>query len=140
LYKIICIFFALAAASDVSAQSSVFKKANLFPLQDDHVHGSTIVELSNGDLLVAWFQGSGERWADDVQILGSRKKSGTEVWSDPFVMADVKEFPDINPVLFVDGKDRLWLIWYTVMANQWETSLLKYRISEDYLETPGAPQ
>lgn len=111
----------------------------IFPLQGDHVHGSTIVELSNGDILVGWFQGSGERWADDVQIMGSRKKSGQEEWSKPFVLADVKEFPDCNPVLFLDGKDRLWLMWYTVIANQWETSLLKYRISEDYLSMEGAP-
>src|SRR5690554_4441339 len=140
LLGIIYSMFALITVSDAFAQSGIFHKTIIFPLQDDHVHGSTIVELSNGDLLVAWFQGSGERWADDVQILGSRQKNGSQSWSEPFVMADVKEFPDINPVLFVDGKDRLWLIWYTVMANQWETSLLKYRISENYLEMPGAPQ
>jgi hypothetical protein len=31
-------------------------------------------------------------------------------------------------------------MWYTVIANQWETSLLKYRISEDYAEQTGAPK
>ncbi|MBX2871961.1 MAG: exo-alpha-sialidase [Saprospiraceae bacterium] len=112
---------------------------NLFALQMEHTHGSTIVALSNGDLLVAWFQGNGERWADDVRIMGARRKAGTKTWSAPFVMADVPEFPDINPVLFIDPADRLWLVWYTVIANQWETSLIKYRISEDYLEPEGAP-
>ncbi len=110
----------------------------IFPLQGEHVHGPTVVELPNGDLLSAWFQGSGERWADDVRIMGSRLKKGDTIWSETFLMADTPEFPDINPVLFMDTKDRLWLMWYPVLANQWETSIPKYRISEDYIN-PGAP-
>lgn len=113
---------------------------NLFPPQSEHTHGSTIVALSNGDLLTAWFQGNGERWADDVRIMGARRKAGAQSWSAPFVMADVPDFPDVNPVLFIDPSNRLWLVWYTVMANQWETSLIKYRISEDFLEMEGAPK
>ncbi len=102
----------------------------IFPLQPEHVHGPTVVELSNGDLLTAWFQGSGERWADDVRIMGARRKAGEQPWSEPFLMADAPGFPDINPMLFLDQQERLWLMWYTVLANQWETSLLNYRISE----------
>ncbi len=110
----------------------------IFPLQHEHAHGPTIVELPNGDLLSAWFQGSGERWADDVRIMGSRLQKGDTAWSDPFIMADTPGFPDINPILFMDTKERLWLMWYPVIANQWETSIPKYRISDDY-EEPGAP-
>jgi predicted neuraminidase len=121
------------------AQEAVLRSETIMPYQDEHVHGSTLVELPNGDLLVAWFQGSGERWADDVRILGARKKYGSDAWSPPFVMADVDGFPDVNPVLFVDARERLWLMWYTVIANQWSTSLLKYRISEDYATQLGAP-
>ncbi len=109
-----------------------FHAVEIFPRTADHVHGSTVVELPNGDLLAAWFQGSGERWADDVAIMGARLPRGRRSWSQPFVMADVPGFPDINPILFLDGRQRLWLMWYTVIANQWETSLLKYRISTDY--------
>ncbi len=75
-------------------------------------------------LLAAWFQGSGERWADDVAILGAQRKAGATAWSKPFIMADVPGFPDINPILFLDSQGELWLMWYTVIANQWETSLL----------------
>ncbi len=117
----------------------VFNSEAIFPFQSDHVHGSTIVEMSNGDLLTGWFQGNGERWADDVKIMGARKKKGEKEWSKPFVLADVKEFPDCNPILFLDGKDRLWLMWITIIANQWETSLIKYKVSEDYLKMQGAP-
>src|SRR5690606_3406963 len=123
-----------------TASEGGFRAELVMPLQQEHVHGSTIVELPGGDLLVAWFQGSGERWADDVRIMGTWRPAGSEEWSEPFVLADVDGFPDINPVLFVDAEERLWLLWYTVIANQWETSLLKYRISEDYRDRPGAPE
>ncbi len=124
------------AATD--KQTAFYETTELFPRTKDHTHGSTIVELSNGDLLTAWFQGSGERWADDVVIMGARLKHGASAWSKPFLMADTPGFPDVNPVLFIDGADRLWLVWYPVIANLWESSLPKYRISEDYLGT-GAP-
>jgi predicted neuraminidase len=112
---------------------------NIFPLQTQHCHASTIVELPDKDLLVAWFQGSGERTAEDVVIKGSRFSTKTGKWSEPFIMADAEGFADINPVLFIDNKSRLWLVWYTVMAYQWESSLLKYRISTDYMKAGGAP-
>ncbi len=112
---------------------------NIFPFQQQHCHGSTIVELPNMDLLCAWFQGSGERTSDDVAIKGSRYNHKTHKWETPFVMADVPGFPDINPVLFIDSKSELWLTWYTVMAYQWSTSLLKTRISSNYMQKSGAP-
>ena len=89
-----------------------FTSKIIFPYQGEHVHGSTIVELPNGDLLSAWFQGSGERWADDVKIMGSRLVKGDTAWSKTFVMADVDGFPDINPIMFMDLQQRLWLMWY----------------------------
>jgi predicted neuraminidase len=130
----------ILTATAVEAQTPAPPTQDVLPYQLEHVHGSSIAELPNGDLLVTWFQGSGERWADDVRIMGARKKQGSAVWSDAFVLADVEGFPDINPVVFVDGRDRLWLLWYTVLANQWETSLLRYRISDDYLTMDGAPR
>lgn len=126
-------------ASDSNGASG-YRAVEIFPPVGEHVHGSTIVELPNGDLVAAWFQGSGERWADDVRIMGSRLKAGATRWSEPFLMADTPGFPDINPILFMDARSRLWLMWYTVIANQWETSLLKYRISEDYAGSDGPPR
>lgn len=128
------------SASDLGGEEAIFRAIEIFPLVKEHVHGSTIVELPNGDLLAAWFQGSGERWADDVAIMGARLQKGKDKWTRPFVMADVPGFPDINPILFLDPQDRLWLMWYTVIANQWETSLPKYRISENYVSSDGPPE
>lgn len=117
---------------------SEFSTSLIFPYQAEHVHGPTLAHLPNGDILAAWFQGSGERWADDVRIMGARLASGDSVWSEPFLMADTPGFPDINPMIFLDNQERLWLMWYAVLANQWETSILKYRISGDY-QRAGAP-
>ena len=129
----------LAQTGSSSADTKIiYRDQNIFPYVTRHVHASTIVELSNGDFLAAWFQGSGERWADDVAIMGARLPAGSKTWSKPFLLADVPGFPDINPILFIDPQQRLWLMWYTVIANQWETSLLKYRLSENYLN-PGPP-
>ena len=131
----------LAPVNGTAGEENVIYRAmEIFPLVKQHVHGSTIVELPNGDLLSAWFQGSGERWADDVAIMGARLRAGEQKWSRPFVMADVPGFPDTNPILFLDTQDRLWLMWYTVIANQWETSLPKYRISENYMKQDGPPK
>jgi len=135
LTTILCLLAALPCMGNEEALVTT----EIFPYVAQHVHGSTIVELPNGDLLAAWFQGSGERWADDVAIMGSRLKRGNTDWSKPFVMADTPGFPDINPILFTDAQGRLWLMWYTVIANQWETSLLKYRISEDLSRDDGPP-
>jgi predicted neuraminidase len=125
--------------SSNSAEKEGLVIQHIFPYQQQHCHGSTIVELPNKDLLVAWFQGSGERTSDDVAIIGARYNHKTGNWGEPFVMTDVPVFPDINPVLFIDNQNRLWLSWYTVLAYQWSTSLLKYRISENYQQKEGSP-
>ena len=112
---------------------------DIFPPQDLHVHSSSIVELPGGDLLCCWFEGSGERTANDVVIKGARLEKGESRWSTPFVLADTPEHPDCNPVLFVDQDRRLHLIWIVVQANRWETSILKWRTSSDY-QNSGAPE
>jgi predicted neuraminidase len=119
-------------------QVALYEEALVFPPQAQHVHGSSVVALPDGGVLVCWFQGSGERWADDVVIMGARKAPGAVAWSAPFVMADTEGFPDINPTLFIDDRGVLWLVWYAVLANQWETSLLMYATSEDFMR-PGPP-
>ena len=132
----IILFFIITSVN--SHAQPFFRSESIFPLQSKHVHASSIVECPNGDLLVCWFHGSGERTADDVVIQGARLKKGAEKWSPVFLMADTPNFPDCNPVLFIDQKERLWLFWIAVLAHRWEQSILKYRISTDYQDN-GAP-
>jgi predicted neuraminidase len=111
----------------------------IFPLQNLHVHSSSIVELANGDLLACWFEGSGERTANDVAVKGARLKKGASQWSHPFVLADTPGQPDCNPTLFVDSENRLHLFWIVVQANRWESSILKSRLTSRYQKS-GAPE
>lgn len=105
----------------------------IFPAQDKHVHSSSIVQCPNQDLLVCWFEGSGERKASDVRVRGARLKRDKTAWSPVFEMADTHNLPDCNPVLFVDPSGKLWLFSIAVQAQRWENSVLKYRTSTDYL-------
>lgn len=120
---------AMARAAERPFHTSRF----VFPLEHWHNHGSSVVELKNGDLFVAWFHGSGERTADDVKIEGARLRQGTTAWSGRFTLADTPGYPDTNCCLFVDPQERLWLMWPTILANTWESALMKYRIASDYL-------
>ncbi|MGC9352846.1 MAG: exo-alpha-sialidase [Mariniphaga sp.] len=132
-------FLLLPFVSEAQQKSgSSFRSEFIFPEQDKHVHSSSIVELPNGDLLSCWFEGSGERHANDVMIKGARREKGASQWSEPFVMADTPDHPDCNPVLFLDGKNRLHLVWVVVIGNRWEASLLKTKISTDF-QNEGAP-
>nr|MDQ3623838.1 exo-alpha-sialidase [Verrucomicrobiota bacterium] len=117
-----------------------FHRAELiFPLEHWHNHGSCIVEAPNGDLIVCWFHGSGERTADDVKVEGARLRKGAKQWSQRFAMADTPGYPDTNCCMFIDPQGRLWLMWPTILANKWETALMKYRVSSDY-SADGPPK
>jgi len=122
----------IIVATGTVCAAEAFKGEDIFPPQGKHVHGSSIIECPNGDLLACWFQGSGERSADDVVINGARLKKGATAWTPVFLMADTPGFPDCNPVLFVDRRERLWLFWVPVLAHRWECCQLKYKRSEDY--------
>ena len=127
-------------ASRPGKETAFFRSELIFPPQALHNHGSCIVECPNGDLLTCWYRGHGERKADDVAIYGSRLRKGSHKWSAPFVMADTPGFPDTNPCLIIDHQKRLWLFWADILANRWETALMKYNISDDYMQREGPPK
>ena len=134
--RILAIFLVLAA---VAAAAPQYSGEVIFPPEKWHNHSSSLVELPNGDLLVCWYHGSGERTADDVLIQGARWNHLTRKWTAPFLMADTPGFPDTNPVLFLDSR-RLFFFWPVIIAHQWETALMKYRFSTDYQQADGPPR
>ena len=139
LFFSLCLFSSirLFAQAEDGKISTVFEGL-IFPTQPQHTHGSSIVSLPNGDVLAAWFQGSGERSSDDVKIMGARLKKGSKQWSAPFTMADTFNLPDCNPVLFLNNHNKLFLVWIAVQAHRWECSVLRYRTSINY-DGSGAP-
>lgn len=129
-----CLAVALLAADATPRHEAEL----IFPLNDQHNHASGVVECPNGDLLVSWYRGHGERSSDDVAVYGARRRRGAMTWSEPFVMADTPGFPDCNTCLMIDRDGRLHLFWPLVIANSWESCLTKQRTSVDY-EKGGAP-
>jgi predicted neuraminidase len=126
--------------ADDAGPAAPFHRAEIiFPLEHWHNHGSCIVETPAGDLLVCWFHGSGERKADDVKIEGARRRAGSEAWGERFTMADTPGYPDTNCCMFIDPRERLWLMWPTILANEWHTALMKYRIASRYA-ADGPPE
>ena len=105
-------------------------------IKHGHTHASCIVELPNGDLLTCWYEGESDK-SRDVHIQASRLKNEAENWSEPFLLADTPKLSDNNPCLFIDDKQRLWLFYYTLLGapeEAWDTALLRYKISSDYLD------
>ncbi|MCY1723229.1 exo-alpha-sialidase [Prolixibacteraceae bacterium Z1-6] len=137
---IVLLLFAagVAVGQQKNEYNSVLKEELIFLPQHEHSHGSSIVALPNGDILACWFQGSGERTADDVRIMGSRLVKGKSQWEEPFLMADTPGLPDCNPVLFLNNKNKLFLVWIAVQGNRWEGSILRTRTSMNY-NKKGAP-
>ena len=139
-YSIFLLVFLNAAGISLAQKNKDFivSEQLIFAPQHEHAHGSSIVILPNGDKLAAWFQGSGERTSDDVRIMGARQKKGAKTWSDPFLMADTKNIPDCNPVLFLNQNNKLFLVWIAVQANRWEHSILRFRTSTSF-DVDGSP-
>jgi len=129
----------LLAASAFAADAPEYRDELVFPLNPKHNHAPGVVECPNGDLLVSWYRGSGERSADDVAVLGARLPKGSKEWSEPFLLADFPEFPDCNTCMMIDKKQQLWVFWPIILDNNWSSCLTNYRVSSDY-NGPGAPK
>ena len=108
-----------------------FQSVAIFPSEPKHNHASCVIELGNGDLLVAWYRGSGERSADDVQILGAWLRKGSVLWGPRFTLADTPGYPDCNPALFAAPDHTIWLFWPTILNHHWEGALLKFAVAQD---------
>ena len=133
--------FVVWGSFSIAQAEEPFHEAQLiFPLEGWHNHSSSIVEMPGGGFFAAWFNGSGERTADDVWIQSARLLPGATDWTERFVIADQPGFPDTNCTLFIDQRKRLWLLWPTIIANEWHTALLNYGISSDYQQIGGRPR
>ncbi|MBA4301456.1 MAG: neuraminidase (sialidase) [Cyclobacterium sp.] len=96
-------------------------------------HASTVESLGNGSYLVAWFGGSYEKH-DDVGIWMAKGDGNT--WSEPRVIAKVRNDPHWNPVFHKD-KDGKMILFFKVgkEIDHWETWT---QYSEDAGETWSA--
>jgi predicted neuraminidase len=75
------------------------KTEALIPTDYPSNHAASLVELSNGDLLCAWFAGTSEG-SSDVCIVGSRLKKGEGKWGKCQVLSDEENHSLQNPFFF----------------------------------------
>src|SRR5437867_10163523 len=104
-------FIATIAFFGFASVSPQYSSELVFPLHAQHNHAPGVVELPNGDLLVSWYRGSGERQADDVAVYCARLRKGAALWSEAVLMADYPGFLEGKAALFLDAKKRLCVFW-----------------------------
>jgi predicted neuraminidase len=75
-------------------------------------HASFLELLPNGDLLLAWFSGTKEG-RDNVSIVISRLKNGTDQWNKAELVARREGYSNQNPVLFFDNRTKLLHLFHS---------------------------
>jgi len=93
-------------------------------------HCASLIELANGDLLCAWYGGSGEG-QPDVEVRYSRRAAGASSWTPPTTLVDQPGRPEGNPVLWQDPTGKVWCFYCTQTGQGWRTSQLKRVTSTD---------
>lgn len=130
---LLSLMLVLSVFSSVVADAAVpqgISHSRMMPNDKIANHGSTMVELPDGSLFSVWFNGNGERDGNLTKLIGSRSKDGGNTWTEPFVVYDTWDFPDNNPVLFVDSQQRLWLFYGVIYNGQWVSTQTKFMYAE----------
>lgn len=101
----------------------------------DSSHASTLVQMSDGNILAAWFGGSWEK-GSDVAIWIARRIQG--LWESPRKLVDVRGVAMWNPVLFRKADDSIILFYKVGEAiSVWKTWFVE---SNDNGETFTMPR
>jgi len=125
-------------------EAQPFHTTELLPeTHTNFVHGASIAELANGDLLAAWYGGSDET-RPDVAIYTSRLDRRSGGWSPPIIVADrhdlalpVKSVG--NPVLFADSNG-VALFYVAVISGGWSGATTAFKTSRDGVHWSDARQ
>jgi predicted neuraminidase len=93
-------------------------------------HPSSITELDNGDLLLAYFGGGGE-YEMETAVFGARLPAGSNQWTEPVRWAGNPMYSMGNPVIWQAPDRRIWLFFVVRPGATWSTSRIGAKISED---------
>lgn len=99
-------------------------------------HAANLMPLSNGDIGCVWFGGSQEG-KSDISIYFSRLPAGQKCWTEAVKLSDDDTRSEQNPVLFPAPDGKLWLLYTAQKSGNQDTSIIRYRISEDNGATWG---
>lgn len=112
------------------------------------VHAASVEALPNGDLIAVWYGGSREGHSD-VSIQMGRFDSGSATWSKETSLVSLsatqraqKRFTKKlgNPVIFLDGNEKLWVFYVSVSVGGWSGASANFVVSDDLGETFSPPQ
>jgi len=102
-------------------------------------HGSSLVELDNGDLLCVWFSGSDEG-SGDIKVLMSRLNHEASQWSSPVQLTDDYTRAEQNPSLFQAPDGKLWLVYTAMETRGCSLAEWKDRLADGSAAGPFAMQ
>ena len=99
-------------------------------------HAANLMPLPSGDIGCVWFGGSQEG-KSDISIYFSRLPAGQSCWTDAVKLSDDGTRSEQNPVLFPAPDGKLWLLYTAQKSGNQDTSIIRYRISDDCGATWG---
>lgn len=102
-------------------------------------HAANLLELAGGDLLCAWFAGSGEG-NPDTDVMLARLPAGSGRWSDPVDLSLDPRRSEQNPVLFQAPGGEVWLLHTSGEPHDQKTAHVLARVSRDDGHTWDAPR
>jgi predicted neuraminidase len=97
-------------------------------------HPASMTELSNGDLYLVYYGGTGE-YAVDTAVFGSRLKKGMTEWTNPVPIARDPLRSTGNGVVWEAPDGLVWLFYVVRFGDTWSTSRVQCKISRDHAET-----
>lgn len=97
-------------------------------------HPASITQLTNGDLYIAYYGGSGE-YGDDTAVYGSRLQVGETQWTEPKIIANTPDRGEGNPVVWQGPDGRVWLFYVNRYGETWSNARVKVKISHDGAQT-----
>lgn len=101
-------------------------------------HPSSITELDNGDLYLAYYGGAGE-YARETAVFGSRLPAAQRhepgAWTPPIAIARNPIQSMGNPVVWQAPDGIVWLFFVVRPGETWSTSRIAAKISRDRART-----
>jgi predicted neuraminidase len=103
-------------------------------------HSPSLTPLPNGQILLVWYAGSGEK-SPDVVLYQATYDPRQDIWTAPRVLTDPAAsqaelgryvYTLGNPALLTDPQERTLLFYVTRWSGGWSTSTLNMKVSEDH--------
>jgi alpha-L-rhamnosidase len=101
------------------------------PKSHGRPHGASIVETTDGKLLVTWFSAK-EETDSDAEIYGSIHDPVAAKWSAPFTIVPKTYTKSVgNTALYRDDGGLIWMFFAAVRFGGWSGAMVDYTQSRD---------